>query len=353
MHPEEFQRSFRPAPIYVFAGDEDFYKVEGLAQIRSALFGKDADDSGLVEFNADDVDMATVLDELRTFSLFGGDRLVILNDADKFFGLKKKQSGSSSGTADSDGEADAGGNTKKYRELLLKYLESPVQGSTLIVTTQCSWGSTGKLGKKVQEVGFLVECRKPYSNKIPQWLTRRAQMKYQKRLVGGAAQFLADNGGDSLLQLDGQLAKLATFVGDRPQIIEEDAHELVGHGGYQSIFNLTDAAAMRDAARALGILRDLLYHGAAESYVITMLAWQFRRLWNAKKLELANVSSGEIESKLKVPPFLANKFRAQLRRFTEPDLRRNHRLLLEADLAMKSGHHSEIVLDQLIVRMCK
>jgi len=235
----------------------------------------------------------------------------------------------------------------------VKYLDSPSEFSSLVITTDHNWDRRLKVTKKIGEVGFLVECKRPFDNRLPQWLTQRARQHYQKRLVGRAASILAVEGGHTLGELDSQLAKLATYVGDRPQITEEDLQEVVGHAGYHVIFKLTDAVAFKKTGEALGILHDLLHHGASENRIVPMLAWGSRRLWRARKLEDAGLSPPEVCKELNVSDFFSSKFLNQVHQFTDSELERNHRLVLEADLASKSGHDPEVVLDELIVQLCR
>ena len=50
MSPEEFNRNFRIAPVYLFVGEEEFYKVEGIARIRSAVLPTPNDEMGFTEW---------------------------------------------------------------------------------------------------------------------------------------------------------------------------------------------------------------------------------------------------------------------------------------------------------------
>ena len=351
MSPEEFNRNFRIAPVYLFVGEEEFYKVEGIARIRSAVLPNSNDEMGFTEFEPSDTDMATVLDELHSFSLFGGNRLVLLRQADRFFGLKAKSSGDTEENEEEEAADKTRGKPGVHRELLLKYLESPQPNSALVISTGGSWGRYRKLNSRIQKLGFVIDCRRPFENKISQWLIQRAR-HFKKKLIGRAADRLARDGGGTLLQLDHQLQKLVTYVGERETITEEEVRELVGRAGHDSIFKFTDAAASRNPGRAMEIMHELLEFGATEMYILSMLSWQFRRLWEAKKLQLAGANDTQIAENLKLNRYFAGRFMQQLNSFTEKALRRNHRSLLEADIASKSGYDPEVVVEQLVLKLC-
>jgi DNA polymerase III delta subunit len=84
-----------------------------------------------------------------------------------------------------------------------------------------------------------------------------------------------------------------------------------------------------------------------------MLAWGSRRLWGARKLEKTGLPASEVCKQLRVSDFFADKFLGQVRQFSDSEMERNHRLILEADIASKSGQNPEVVLDQLIVQLCR
>ncbi len=184
-------------------------------------------------------------------------------------------------------------------------------------------------------------------------MQRRAEEKYQKRIAFQAAQELAEFGGETLQQLDKQLEQLSCYVGQRNQISEDDVTSLIGHNGHHTIFQLTEAAASKQPGRALGLFKEQLHHGTHENQVLALLAWQFRRLWNAKKLLAAGMPVNEVQTKLKLRGRGAGIFMGQLRHFSDEDLRRNHRLLLEADVATKSGTLPEMAVEQLIIKICR
>jgi DNA polymerase-3 subunit delta len=338
---DEFHRAYRRAPVYVFYGNEEFFKNQGVKRIKDDLYPEGADSLGLMDFEPDDVKMSTVLDELRTQSLFGGDRLVLMKGADKFFGFSR-------GTGDEDS-----GRGRRNRELLESYLGQPSSGSTLLITTNGAWGNYKKLAQAVNKAGFYVECKRPWDNQIPQWVMARSRDYYGKQIAPRAAAELAEFGGETLLQIDTQLEQLATYVGQRNQITEEDVNSLIGHHGHHTIFKLTEAAASKQPGHALGLFKEQLQNGTHEGQVLALLAWQFRRLWNAKKLLGAGIPLNEVQTQLKLRGRNATLFMGQLRQFTEEDLRRNHRLLLDADIASKSGTDPEMALEELIIKLCR
>jgi DNA polymerase-3 subunit delta len=88
MHASEFLESAEKhaaKPFAVFSGGEAFLVRTALAALRRAVLGDEIDrDLALARFDAGAVRLSDVLDALSTAPLFGGRRLVVVDDADAF-----------------------------------------------------------------------------------------------------------------------------------------------------------------------------------------------------------------------------------------------------------------------------
>ena len=108
-------------PMIVIAGEELFLRTEHLAHVQKQIFGGDDPGMGLVRLDpgtaGEDV-MASILDEVRTPSMFAPKKMVVVDPADALF---KKE-------AESQDPRRLGN-----REILESYLEKPVEGSTLVL----------------------------------------------------------------------------------------------------------------------------------------------------------------------------------------------------------------------------
>ena len=50
------------------------------------------------------------------------------------------------------------------------------------------------------------------------------------------------------------------------------------------MFELTESVALRNVPQALKILNQMLTHGEDSVKIISLLAWQIKRLWRAKQI---------------------------------------------------------------------
>src|SRR5205807_3849394 len=108
---------------------------------------------------------------------------------------------------------------------------------------------------------------------------------YARRIDPAAARLLADLVGNGLDRLDGELAKLATYVGGRGTIEPKDVEDAVGSTRMELIFKVTDAMTRRDPRGALELWDRVLANDRAAPYrAIGGLAWGLRRLVQAKRV---------------------------------------------------------------------
>ena len=201
-------------PLVVLAGEETFLRAQHLVDLQKAIFGGEDPGMGLVRVDPTSrgVDaMASILDEVRTPSMFAPKKLVIVDPADPLF---KK--------ADSDDEHRLGN-----RELLENYLEAPVDSATLVLVAN-SWLKSTRLHKALDKVGGIRWCEPMKPVAALGWISRRATEAYGKNIDSAAAARLADLIGPDMQRLDNELAKLALYQPDQPAITLQAINALVG-----------------------------------------------------------------------------------------------------------------------------
>jgi len=217
-----------PKTVYAVIGKDPLLRSEALAAILRACEPGGATGAGAdvtrVDCANDEIELADVLDDVRTMSLLGERRVVVVDNADTFISA--------------------------HRKALEKYCRAPVATATLILVCN-SFPKNQKLYKIIASNGGAVECPVLVRNAIDPWIIRRAKDKYGKRLAADAAKQLRACVGDTLSLLDRELAKLASFVGGRDTIEAADIEALVGHHREEKVFAIVDAVLEGDAPAAL------------------------------------------------------------------------------------------------------
>jgi len=313
-------------PIYVFYGDEDFFIHEACSAVKTHSL-KDTDPSiSLVEFKGDETSGGIIFDELRTIPFFAGkNKLVVVEEADDF--------------------------VEKNRETLEKYLQTPSNHASLVLVCN-KWDKRTKLATLVDKVGISIECKRLKDHLLPSWIPTRAK-HYKKNISSAAAQKLVEDVGNNLAIIDKHLEKLSIYLSEKTTIDERDVDALVGVDRSRTVFELTDAVAQRNVAGALKILSQMLTHGEDSVRIISLLAWQIKRLWRAKQILKQGGDEHKVTSELQVVPFFAKRFFEQVKLFAEEDLMKKHALLLETDVKSKtSSFGTQLLLELLVYNLC-
>ncbi|TVL99412.1 MAG: DNA polymerase III subunit delta [Candidatus Brocadia sp. WS118] len=313
-------------PVFVFYGDESFFVHEALSAVKAHVLKGSDPGIALIEFNGDEISGGMLFDELRTVPFFPGiNKLVLVDEADDF--------------------------VEKNRGILEKYLQTPASRAHLVLICN-KWDKRTKLSTLVDKVGISIECKRLKENSLPGWVQTHAR-QYKKEITALATQKLVEDVGGNLAILDKHLEKLSVYVDGKTTIDERDVDALVGVDRDRTVFELTEAVAQRNVTLALKVLIQMLSHGEDSARIISLLAWQIKRLWRAKQLLQQGENEQKVASELQLIPFFAKRFFEQVKRYSEEDLAKNHALLLETDLKSKTSSLStHLLLELLVYRLC-
>jgi DNA polymerase-3 subunit delta len=302
------------APVYIFAGAEALLRDRGLALLKES---EPALAENAIRVSASETAWPRVADELYTASFFGGRKLVVLVDDGNF--------------------------VHNHADALKAYLKEPSPTAVLVALVPT---------EKVPALGDarVVECRTPRPPELPRWIVSEAQ-RLGKQVDRAAAELLAQRAGGSLAALAGHLEKLALHAAGRAAITAEDVRAMVGNEEEREVYELSLAAASKDLPRAYRILRALLAAGEAVQVLLWKLAWQYRKLAEAKKLLAAGRRRFEVTSQLQIT-YYADEFLRLVDAHSILELVSKHGEILKADLALKtSGGNEMAILESLVCRL--
>jgi DNA polymerase-3 subunit delta len=310
-------------PIYVIVGEEKSLVDAECEKLLETLLGQEQRATGL--FNADpaEVSASEVLDELRTLPFLTEKRIVLVKGADKF--------------------------VSENRELLEKYFDNPCPSGILILTVS-SWSERTKLAKKLLTVGKLLSVTQPKRWQLPRRLVQYANDAHGKSLSEAAAELLIELTGDELVQLYGEVDKLALFAQSEKSITEQHIESLIGHNRIFNTFAVIDAVIAGDITKAIYRLRSMFAEDKTAEYtVVGAFAFHFRRMFNAKVLLEKGVSSDKIANMLNI---WGNRdgFFTQLRKISLKQIGNILQQLAATDYAIKTGRaKAEAAAEQLVL----
>jgi DNA polymerase-3 subunit delta len=165
-----------------------------------------------------------------------------------------------------------------------------------------------------------------------------------------------------------EMAKLATFVPDKPVSLKE-VKELASLEASPVIFDLLDAIGQQKQDRALYFLEQCFLrpealigrkNAAAEGqkqedqdslifYLVAMLAYSLRTLMQVKEFQEQNLSDFEIQKRTRLHPYVIKKAGLQARWFQLENLKVLFSKLVELDQRLKSSPAPKQVLLQRFI----
>lgn len=235
---------------------------------------------------------------------------------------------------------------------LADYLPT-VPESTMVVLVDVDIKPTNPLLKALAGKGEQKTFPLLREARLKDWVRARAQ--YEKATIAPAAvDLLARTVGSDLWVMSNELTKLTLYAAGR-QIETEDVELLTGYTQQQNIFALVDAIVEGRAQIAGRQLEKTLQSGASPSYVMAMLARQMRMIVTARELKAQRVPISEARGRLgNGPEFAIRKVLEQAGRYSLRRLSQVYQLLVEADLAVKTGRYEpELAVSLLVTELCQ
>ncbi len=244
------------AAIYLVSGDEPLLVGEAADAIRAA-----AKAAAYADRTVFHIDKSFAWDELRhasqSLSLFAERRL---------FELRIPS-----------------GKPDKGAALLAELAEHPAPDVVCLVVA-------GKLDKKagdapwvraVEKHGVWVPIWPVEAAALPGWLRARAK-RLQVDIEPAAAQLIVDRVEGNLLAANQELQKLA-LLAEGAAIGADLVLRSVGDSARYDVFQLAEAAAAGDAARALRVLLGLKSEGVEPTLILWALVRELRGLWQTRE----------------------------------------------------------------------
>lgn len=337
--------------LHLIWGDDDF----ALGQEEARLTREVVDPAwGAMNLNVLDAaaPASTAIAAAMTMPFGPGGRLVVVRDCPYFKPRKKADGGEEAAAADEAESEDA--------KALLSLFERGLPGGChlLFVVRGAVDKRTGVAKQALQSCRcqeFAVPRSKPWEEgpapELVRWVEERARER-GARCSHEAAQELVVRVGADRLQLDQELAKLATYAADAP--VDTAIVRLLSPSGEGDVFALAQAICRRQVAQAVVLLNRLLDVEPALKLLAT-LGSSFRRYLATARYRDLGMSADAIVRATGGKPFTIKRDLETARQWRVEQLERALEHFVEADLTLKtrsSGKAQErIVLEVLIAKL--
>jgi len=294
-----------PKPVYALVGSDTFLQLQELADVL-ALF---ASDIARTDFDGEQAQLAEVFDELRSFAMFGGARVIVMKNTEKFL--------------------------TEFRSQMEDYLASPTDTSTLILRFS-SLPKSQRVYKAIQSVGEIRDCNAP--KEVVPWIIARAKKAHALTMTQPVARQLFDLVGDDLGRLDNEIAKLAINSEDG-KVDGSKVVQMVAFQREQEMWDMTNELAAGHTEVALRRFRQLQQMDSSTEFrAVTWLTMWLEKVRKATHLKASGASDQSIASTLRIfPPPSVGPFLKTVSALGAAGTSRAIDLLTQVDRQSKTG----------------
>ena len=233
-------------PVVVLKGPERLLQRLAIQNMERGLLQQHGPDGVAVErHRGDQMQLADVLDALRTPSLLAPHTMVIIEGAEQ---LIKEDEGADEPVVPGRKKA------RTPRQVLEEGWASPVPNATLIL--QADEWRPGRIDRAIVALGgALVDCKPPSEKDVPAWIDRLAE-DHKRQIDAEAKAVLLERVGPELSQLDSELRKLAGASEER--IDAKLVKQLVAKSSSDEVWALQEAVLSGDPKRTAQVLHEVL-----------------------------------------------------------------------------------------------
>jgi len=226
--------------VYYFKGADDFLKESTSRELMAAVLDPATRDFNLEVLRGDDATAEGLDTAVSTPPMFAERRMVVVREVSDL--------------------------RKDVRAALDRYLKQPAPDVVLLLVDQAGEEDDGELAASA----FVVDFPPLTDKRIPAWIAHHTETALGARISEGAVKLLHEAVGPDLTSLASELDKLASYAAGGT--IDEDAvRAVVGVRSGETMADLLDAVAAKDASRAVALIPVILSQPKANA-VTTIMA---------------------------------------------------------------------------------
>lgn len=313
---------------YLFGGPEEYVKREALTKLREALLP-----AGLEALNETVFEGAPaerVVEAAETLPVLCERRLVVVKDFAPLMSGKSR-----------DEEAET--------QRILAWLERPCDTCVLVFYMRGEFDGRKKLAGALK--GGTVSFDQLAEPEMRKWIS--AKLKPLKKTMSvEAARRLLFTAGWELTKLEGELSKLAAYVGDRAEIGIPDIEAVVSPSLEFGAFDMVNKLFDGDAAGAYETLSLMLERGTNRIAALASITRQMRGMAFLRVASEAGERTEDIGKALALNPYAAKIMAQKARSYDARTLEALYRSCVDADFAVKSGKaRDQAALDDIFLKI--
>jgi len=312
-------------PVYLLLGEENTGKEEFILLLKETVLGGDENNAGNVFIiYGDETGPKDVVENLTTYALFGGKKIVIVRDFDRMI---------SSGP-------------------VLEYAESPNEDSVLVLLSQKK-SLSGKIMDAAGKKGRVCVFWRMFPNAGVQWL--------KSRFAGlgvdadpDAIEYIIDLSGTDRSVLESQVAGVSNYLEKGERLTVERAADIVSRLYEYTVFDLTGAFFTRGPARITALFRHLVENGEDMVKILFFCTREIGKLADVCALHAQGNSFSKIEKTLGLRKMESSRLRKAADRVSPGFFRFLYRELAALEKTLKSSPpiQGRVEFERFLLHLC-
>ena len=328
--------------LYILHGQDSFSLEQVVRKIKADLGDRETVAANTTNLDGKRLTLGELKNKCDTVPFLCSHRLVIVEGLLGHFEAKQAKSRS--------GKRKSGNGLGEWEDVDNYVRQMPE--TTVLVLIDEEVKSANPLLKKISSLAEVRTFPVLRGKELKAWIRQR--MKGEGATVTPeAVNLLAELIGGDLWAMESEIQKLLIHNQGRP-VSEDDVRQLASCVQEASIFSMVDAVAEGRTEWAQRTLHRLYDDGVPPSYMLTMIARQFRLIAQAGDLG-KGLSRLQIQDRLGLKSSYAlDKALSQARLYDFEGVKRAYGKLLETDLAIKTGQYSDkLALELLVIELAR
>lgn len=324
--------------VKLFFGEETYLKETKVKKIKKE-FGSLV--NGINFIQIDENNVKELISDIET-PAFGYEKKLIIA---KNTGLLKKEKKTAKGP-----EAELMKLSNKIADYINKNIDLIDSAVELIFVEETA--EKNELYKAIEKNGTVTEFAEL---KLPELIQniQKICIAYKVKIDNSTAKYFIENCGTNMQDLINEVRKLIEYVGENGVITNKEVDLLCIKQIDSVIFDLTDNLGKKDIARAMQVLKELVYEKEPIQKILITLYNHFKKLYIVK---ISEKYRKDLATSMKLKPnqmFLVTKYKAQAKYFTETEIRKIMEEFINLDANYKVGLIDiDIGLEAILCRYC-
>jgi DNA polymerase-3 subunit delta len=306
------------APVYYLYGEEHYF-IDEISNFLEANVLNDGEKGfNQMVLYGKETDVRTIVSNARRFPMMAPFQVIIVKEAQSLKELDEFEA----------------------------YFEKPVPTTVLVICNK-----SAKLDKRTRfykslSKHVIFESKKLYDNQLPPFI--EAYLKQKGFKIGArAVNLIAESLGSDLGKIANELDKLIINKHDEKEITDTDVELKIGISKEFNIFELMNAVAMKNSARAFHIAHHM---GKAKDFSIIATLINMNNFFNkAYIVKQSKIKDrNELQRKYGFNYYQSTDYLNAVTRYSSDDLERCIRIMHEYDLKSKGVNNISASPDDLL-----